>query len=163
MPDEFTGDGKGATLPLAWTGAPAGTKSFAIVMDHLDRNNVMKTYWVVYDIPPTVTSIPANMTGIGKLGTTWKPELSYVPPHSAGGGLHTYTLHIYALSAVPHFADSAGEITREVLLTQIRDSILDSADLKVTYSKPSDGGQQEARDPGRKRGPGRGGPDGNGR
>lgn len=55
--------------------------------------------------------------------------------------------------AVPHFANSAGEITREVLLTQIRDSILDSADLKVTYSKPSNGGQQEARDPGRKRGP----------
>ena len=45
-------------------------------MDHLDRNNLTKTYWTVYDIPPTVTSIPKNMQGIGALGASWKRDLS---------------------------------------------------------------------------------------
>ncbi|HYR59430.1 MAG TPA: YHYH protein, partial [Chthoniobacteraceae bacterium] len=35
LPADYTGDGSGATLPLAWRGAPAGTQSYALVMDHL--------------------------------------------------------------------------------------------------------------------------------
>src|SRR5205807_1583668 len=31
LPVEYTGDGSGATLPLSWKGAPAGTQSYAIV------------------------------------------------------------------------------------------------------------------------------------
>ena len=145
LPSEFTGDGEGATLPLQWTGAPHDTENFAIVMDHQDRNNLMKKYWVVYDIPPTVTSIPRNMKGIGTLGATWKRQLSYVPPHSAGGGQHTYTLHIYALSAVPKFSGTDGKITRDELLTEIKETILDSADLHVTYKKPVDATRKRTR------------------
>ena len=51
LPDEYNGNGEGATLPLEWKGAPAGTKSYAIIMDHVDRDGITKTYWVLYDIP----------------------------------------------------------------------------------------------------------------
>ena len=36
LPKEFKGDGEGATLPLEWKGAPSETKSYAIVMNHVD-------------------------------------------------------------------------------------------------------------------------------
>jgi hypothetical protein len=39
-------------------------------MDHIDRDGVLKTYWVVYAIPAEFTSLPRNMQGIGKLGAT---------------------------------------------------------------------------------------------
>ncbi|MCA9130342.1 MAG: hypothetical protein KDB22_24810 [Planctomycetales bacterium] len=72
----FAALGSCSHQPREWKGAPVSTKSFAIVMDHLDRNNLTKTYWTVYDIPPTVTSIPKNMQGIGALGASWKRDLS---------------------------------------------------------------------------------------
>ncbi len=152
LPDEFTGNGAGATLPLAWSGAPEGTRSFALVMDHIDRDGLLKTYWVLHGIPPTVTSLPKNAAGIGQLGATWKRDQGYVPPHSSGGTKQTYTLHLYALSAAPQLDAGSGAVTRDALLARIKDSILDSADLRVTYQRPNseatgDGGEKKAKRP----------------
>jgi phosphatidylethanolamine-binding protein (PEBP) family uncharacterized protein len=136
LPLEFNGDGAGVSPPLEWTGAPAGTKSFALVMDHLAPGNVMKCYWTMWDIPAMTTALPKNATGIGKLGAGFRGQIGYEPPHSQGPGLKTYTIHLYALSTTPTLAQSPREVTREVLLNGIKDSILDSADLKVTYTRP---------------------------
>lgn len=136
LPLEFNGDGAGVSPPLEWTGAPAGTKSFALVMDHPAPGNVMKCYWTMWDIPGMTTALPKNATGIGKLGAGFRGQISYEPPHSQGPGLKTYTIHLYALSTTPTLAQSPREVTREVLLNAIKDSILDSADLKVTYTRP---------------------------
>lgn len=136
LPREFTGDGEGATLPLSWKGAPKGTKSYALVMDHLARGDEMKVYWVVWDIPAEVTSLPKNVQGIGKLGATWKRGETYVTPHSAGGGTKTYNLTVYALSEVPKIDPEKTEVTRDALLTAIKDLIIDSAELKVNYTRP---------------------------
>lgn len=136
LPNEFNGDGAGVSPPLEWRGAPAGTKSFALVMDHLAPGSVIKCYWTMWDIPATTTALPKNASGIGKLGAGFRGQLGYEPPHSQGPGLKTYTIHLYALSAAPTFTQSPREVTREVLLNEIKDSILDSAELKVTYSRP---------------------------
>ena len=136
LPVEFTGDGAGISPPVDWSGAPTGTKSFALVMDHVAPGNEMKCYWTMWDIPATVTSLPKNAKDIGKLGPGFKGALGYEPPHSQGPGLKTYTVHVYALSAPPQLDKPQREVTREVLLTAIKDTILDSADLKVTYTRP---------------------------
>ncbi len=164
LPNEFNGNGEGATPPLEWEGAPEGTKSFALVMDHIDRDNFLKTYWNLYDIPPNVTSVPKNVKGVGKVGATWKRDQAYIPPHSAGGGKQTYTLHVYALSMVPQFDAKDGTVTREALLTQIKNHILDSADLNVTYQRAPGEVSGGNNGPGGKGGPsgGKGGPGGQG-
>ncbi len=136
LPAEFTGDGAGVSPPLDWKGAPVGTKSFAVVMDHLAPGNDMKCYWTMWDIPANVTSLPKNAQGIGKLGRGFKGAPGYEPPHSQGPGLKTYTIHIYALSAPPPLDRPPREVTRELLLAAIKDSILDSAELKVTHTRP---------------------------
>ncbi len=136
LPKEFNGDGEGATLPLNWKGAPEGTKSFALVMDHLAKGDDMKVYWVVWDIPAEVNSFPKNVKGVGQLGATWKRGESYVTPHSAGGGTKKYTLTMYALSEKPKLDPEKTEVTRDVLLRAIKDSILDSASIDVNYTRP---------------------------
>ncbi len=136
LPNEFNGDGAGVSPPLEWHGAPAGTKSFALVMDHLAPGNVMKCYWTMWDIPATTAALPKNASGIGTLGAGFRGQIGYEPPHSQGPGLKTYTIHLYALSAAPTLTQSPREVTREVLLNAIKDSILDSAELKVTYTRP---------------------------
>jgi Raf kinase inhibitor-like YbhB/YbcL family protein len=41
--------------PLAWTGAPAGTQSYAIVFQNVTTSEID---WVIWDIPASTTSIP---------------------------------------------------------------------------------------------------------
>lgn len=141
LPAEFTGDGDGSTLPLEWKGAPANTKSYALIMDHLAPGNVMKCYWTMWDIPANVTSLPKNARGIGKLGPSFKGKLGYEPPHSQGPGPKTYVLTMYALSIPLHLNQLPREVTREVLLDRIKDLILDSAELRVVYDRSAAKGE----------------------
>jgi phosphatidylethanolamine-binding protein (PEBP) family uncharacterized protein len=62
--------GTGSSPTLSWTGAPAGTLSFALIFKDiaiLAENNPARErfayHWVMWDIPATVTSLPAAMTG----------------------------------------------------------------------------------------------------
>jgi len=61
---------KNESPPLAWSGAPAAAKSYAIVMRDLDNNNLI--HWVIYDIPATAASLPQNVQHV------------YQPPVPAG-------------------------------------------------------------------------------
>ena len=135
LPAEFTGDGAGVSPPLEWRGAPAGTQSYALVMDHLAPGNELKCYWTLWDIPATATSLPKKSHGIGTLGAGFKGKTGYEPPHSQGPGEKRYTIHLYALSAAPQLL-AARNVTRDTLLTAIKDLVLDSADLNVTYTRP---------------------------
>nr|MBP6785449.1 YHYH protein [Verrucomicrobiales bacterium] len=145
LPADYTGDGSGATLPLEWKGAPSGTKSYALIMDHLAPGNEMKGYWTMWGIPADVTSLPKNVEGVGKLGVGFKGEIGYEPPHSQGPGAKTYVLHVYALSAEPEIAEPADNVSREVLLAAIEDKILAQADLSVVYTR---GGEPGGGEPG---------------
>ncbi len=135
LPVDYTGDGSGATLPLEWKGAPAGTKSYALIMDHLAPGNEMKSYWVMWSIPANVTNLPKNVKGVGKLGVGFRGSEGYEPPHSQGPGEKTYVLHVYALSAEPQPQAADQGVTRETLLAAMDGKILAKADLSVLYAR----------------------------
>ncbi|CAN5823821.1 hypothetical protein BH11VER1_BH11VER1_24140 [soil metagenome] len=149
MPAEFTGDGEGVTLPLEWKGAPAGTQEYALIMDHTDQKGDMKWYWTLYELPANITSLPKNMQGIGKIGTGFKGQIGYEPPHSQGPGAKSYILTLYALDAPLRLQQSPGEVNREVLLAAIKGKVLASSSLRVVHtSKGGDatgGGGQRPR------------------
>lgn len=135
LPMEYTGDGAGSTLPLTWSGAPAGTKSYALIMDHLTPENEIKSYWVMWNIPGTLTSLPKDAEGIGKTGVGFRGETGYEPPHSKGPGDKTYVLHLYALSAEPYLTVPASNVDREALLAAMDGRILATAGLSVIYAR----------------------------
>ena len=136
LPVEFTGDGASASLPLEWTGAPAGTKSFVVVMDHFPGPGDVKWYWTLYNIPANVHSLPKNASGIGVAGNnSVNRNLGYAPPHSKGPGAKTYFITVYALSAPLEISLPPASVNRNVLLTAMKDHVLDSAQLKFTYDR----------------------------
>jgi phosphatidylethanolamine-binding protein (PEBP) family uncharacterized protein len=136
LPKEYTCDGNSATLPLEWSGIPANTKSIAIVMYTIPSPNESHWYWVLYNIPPNVQNLVKNVTGVGTLGNNGvNGKTEYSPPCSKGPGAKLYTYTIYAMSALPQFAVPPAKVSRDVLLSAIKDITLDSAELNVFYSR----------------------------
>ncbi len=130
MPRDYTGDGEAATLPLAWKGAPADTQSYALIMDHADKEGNMKWYWTMYDIPANVAALPKNAQGIGKMGTGFKGEVGYEPPMSKGAGSRTYVITIYALKAPLKVVGTPGRVE---LLTAMQGKVMASSSLRVVH------------------------------
>jgi gluconolactonase len=137
LPVEYTCDGASSTLALSWSGAPAATQSFSVIMHHTAGPDDVHWYWVVYNIPAEVTSLAKDFTDIGTLGTnSVNDRLEYAPPCSKGPGEKTYTYTIYALSAQPQLSVSADKVDRDTLLDAIKSITLDSAELNVVYARP---------------------------
>jgi phosphatidylethanolamine-binding protein (PEBP) family uncharacterized protein len=136
LPTEYTCDGASATLALTWSSAPEETAGYAVIMHHIASPEDIHWYWVLYDIPVDVTSLPKNITRIGTLGNnSVNGDTAYAPPCSKGPGEKVYTYTVYALSAQPLLSVPASEVTRTVLLEAIRDITLASAELNVTYTR----------------------------
>ena len=62
IPKRYTCDDANVSPPLAWSGAPSGTKSFALIVDDPDAPDPaapkrVYVHWVLYDIPATVTEL----------------------------------------------------------------------------------------------------------
>lgn len=143
LPSDYTGDGSGATLPLAWSGAPAGTQAYVLIMHHLDPAGVAKWYWTLYDIPAAVRSLPKNVSGIGKVGTGFRGKVGYEPPHSRGPGAKTYIFTLYALSSPLRLSQAPGEVNRSVLLDAMKGKVLAMADLNVSYTRSGAGSKSD--------------------
>ena len=57
VPSKYTCEGADVSPPLAWSGVPPGTKSFALIVDDPDAPDPRapkKTWvhWVLYNLPP---------------------------------------------------------------------------------------------------------------
>ena len=131
LPVESTGDGDGLSPPLEWSGAPAGTQSYALIMDHVTPDGDKKWYWTVYDIPANAASLPKDSQRIGKLGTGFKGEVGYEPPHSKGPGAKTYVITMYALREPLKVAGTPG---REELIAAMNGKVLATSSLRVVHT-----------------------------
>ncbi len=60
IPRRFTCDGEDESPPLSWTGAPAGTRSFALLCDDPDAPAGTWHHWAAYDIPAAETAFAAG-------------------------------------------------------------------------------------------------------
>lgn len=136
-PKLYTCDSLGISPALQWSGAPAGTISFAITMHHFAKDGEKHVYMLVYDIPNNIHQIPDALSGIGQWGVnTVNRQNSYTPPCSKGPGPKTYLITVYALSSKPNITVSKDRITMDYLLDAIKPITLASSEIEVTYSRP---------------------------
>ena len=94
--------GENQSPSVSWSGAPADTKSYALIVHDPDApTGVGFFHWVVYDIPAGTTSLPQNAatslprgahSGHNDFGTT-----SYGGPCPPPGSPHRYVFTVYAL------------------------------------------------------------------
>ena len=118
IPSAYTCQGKDLSPALAWEGAPAGTKSFVLIVDDPDAPDpkapkMTWVHWVLYDIPATATGLPEAVAPAGLPAGTrqglndWK-RTGYGGP-CPPVGRHRYFFKLYALDATLGNLGAAGK------------------------------------------------------
>lgn len=136
-PKLYTCDSLGVSPGLQWSNAPSTTISYAITMYTIPPTGDKHVYIILYNIPATTFSIPDNSKSIGIFGiNTVDGKPTYTPPCSQGPGPKIYVLTIYALNAQPTITVPNNQVTMDILLAGMKNKIVDSAIMSVTYTRP---------------------------
>src|SRR5271156_7191911 len=98
LPQTYTCHGERVSPPLEWSGAPADTKSLALVVDDSSAPITPYIYWLVFDIQPGTTDIQENALPTGaRQALTSAGTTAYDAP-CPNGHPHMYRFTVYALN-----------------------------------------------------------------
>jgi Raf kinase inhibitor-like YbhB/YbcL family protein len=131
IPERNTGDGEDVSPALEWSGAPEGTRGFAVVAHDPDAPLVDGfTHWVLYGIPADVTRLEEGdqrfVAGSNSFG-----EPGYKgPAPPPGHGPHHYYFWVYALDQDP---GAEPGLDRRQLLERIEDHVIEQARVVGLY------------------------------
>jgi Raf kinase inhibitor-like YbhB/YbcL family protein len=105
IPDAHTCAGANLSPPLRWTGAPAATRSYALLVADPDAPGGDFVHWVVYDLPAAWRALPSGVgpilriggQGGGRQGVNDFHRIGYGGPCPPPGQVHHYVFTLYAL------------------------------------------------------------------
>ena len=136
-------DGDDVSPALAWSGAPDGTASFALVVQDPDAPDPAKperifTHWVLYDLPVASGGLPENVApdtlpaGSRAGHNDWKRGTWGGPCPPVGR--HRYCFKLFALDTQ---LGDIGTPTRQELERALDGHIIETAELMGTYERPT--------------------------
>lgn len=138
IPRRHTCEGTDEAPELRWSDPPAGTKSFALIVDDPDAPDpkapkMTYVHWVLYDIPPSATGVAgggATPRGARDGANDWK-RTGYGGP-CPPIGRHRYYFKLYALDTT---LGDLGQPTKGRVLDAMKGHVLAEAVLMGTYQK----------------------------
>ena len=139
IPAKYSCVGKNISPGLAWDEPPAGTQSFALIVDDPDAPAGTWVHWVLFNIPANTRQLPEDLPISGKNAD---PKTIYVGKNSSGNtrydgpcppsGTHRYYFKLYALDTTIGLQPGA---TKDQLLTEMKGHLLAQGELMGTFSK----------------------------
>ena len=141
IPAKHTCEGADVSPALSWAGAPAGTKSFALVVDDPDAPDpaapkMVWVHWVAYNLPAGEVSLPEGVKAGGLPRGALDGLNDWKQPGWRGPcppiGRHRYFFRLYALDT--KLAD-LHRPTKARLLAAMKGHVLATAELVGTYRK----------------------------
>jgi Raf kinase inhibitor-like YbhB/YbcL family protein len=142
IPRTYTCEGNDVSPPLAWTSAPASTRSFVLIVDDPDAPDPKApkrtwVHWIVYNLPPTASSLPEALDASGlpagaAFGLNDYKRAEYGGP-CPPIGRHRYFFKLYALDEV--LDDLPAPPTKAALEHAMQGHVLAKAELVGTYEK----------------------------
>ena len=140
IPAAHAADGGNLSPAVSWSGAPDGTRSFAIFVHDPDAPLVTPdgkygyVHWVLYNIPAATTEVDEGSTA-HTAGLNQQGEPVYFGPQPpAGHGVHHYFFTLLALDRPPELP--AG-LTLWELLEAVEPHLLAMNRLVGTYEQPA--------------------------
>lgn len=142
IPKKYTCDGEDVSPPLQWTETPAGTKSFALIMDDPDAPPGTWVHWVLYDLPGEIQKLDENFPKTeqhasgAKHGSCWGvndfSRTGYYGPCPPPGAPHRYYYKLYALDQALNLPAKA---SKPELLKAMEGHIVGEAQLMGRYGR----------------------------
>ncbi|RIH89443.1 YbhB/YbcL family Raf kinase inhibitor-like protein [Calidithermus roseus] len=124
IPAKYTCDGLDISPPLAWSDAPRGTQSFALIMDDPDAPAGTWVHWVLFNLPAQTHQL-AEKAVQGVQGRNSWGRLGYGGP-CPPSGTHRYFFRLYALDTLLQLPAGA---TKEQVLRAMQGHVLAQAEL----------------------------------
>ncbi|SDM68488.1 phospholipid-binding protein, PBP family [Franzmannia pantelleriensis] len=137
IPSKHTGESDNVSPALSWSGAPEGTKGYAVICHDPDAPLVKEgqygfVHWVLYNLPGSVTSLE-EATNTGTTGVHDGGGSGYMGPMPPEGhGLHLYYFWVLALDAE---LDLPAGLTLSQLLEKVEPHLLGMNRLVGTYQR----------------------------
>lgn len=143
IPATYTCDGDNISPPLSIYGVPHGTVSLALIMDDPDIPQVFKTsrgidkfdHWVLFNLPPTTTTLEEGYAGEGMSGANSAGKNAYTgpcPPPEYEPTEHRYIFQLYALDATLDLPEGA---TESDVRNAMKGHIIGKAELVGVYDR----------------------------
>ena len=111
LPPQYTCHGARVNPPLDWSGAPSGTKSFAVVVDDSSAPITPYIYWLVFDIGPGTTDIQEGALPTGARQALNSAHTATYDAPCPDGAPHSYRFTVYALNTVLNLPNGAPLLT----------------------------------------------------
>jgi Raf kinase inhibitor-like YbhB/YbcL family protein len=138
VPAKYTCQGRNLSPPLKWTGAPANTKSFALIADDPDAPVGDWVHWVLFNLTPATTELAEDMPqsqylpGGARQGMNDFHRLGYGGPCPPPGKPHRYFFKLYALDTILDLKPGA---SKQDLLGAMEGHLLAQGQLMGTYQR----------------------------
>ena len=137
IPAKHTCDGEDVSPSLTWSGAPAGTQSFAVISDDPDAPAGTWVHWVIWNIPAGTQALEENVPKLeappngARQGTNDFRRVGYGGP-CPPSGTHRYFFRLYALDAPVDLKSTA---TKRELEKAMQGHVLARAELMGKYGR----------------------------
>lgn len=150
IPTKYTCEGADLSPVISWSGAPNGTRSYAVIVDDPDAPDPAApkqvwVHWVAYNIPQGVLTLPEGVRpgglprgSLDGLNDWKKPGYNGPCPQI---GKHRYYFKVYALDTV---LPDLQRPTKSQLMEAMKGHVLANAEVMAMYEK-----RQQARGSGR--------------
>jgi len=138
IPAPFTCTGEDRSPVLEWRDPPAGTKTFALIMDDPDAPAGTWVHWVIYNIPGAAHSLAGGFDKRDHLpdgthqGQNDFRKIGYNGPCPPPGKAHRYFFKLYALDAQLPFDKVA---TKSAIERAMEGHILGHAEWMGRYQR----------------------------
>ncbi len=138
IPKKYTCDGTDVSPELAWTGAPAGTQSLALIADDPDAPVGTWTHWIAWNIPAGSAGLPEGVPKTESLGDGTRQgkndfrRIGYGGPCPPPGKPHRYFFKLYALGAK---LDLKAGASRSELESAMKGHVLGQAEVMGKYGR----------------------------
>ncbi len=137
IPSEYSRKGRNISPALAWTGAPGGVVTFALILDDPDAPSGTFVHWVIYNIPAVSKGLaqgvaPQPTFDDGAAQGTNSGNRRYYEGPCPPSGTHRYFFKLYALDTRLDLAPGA---TADELRNAMQGHILAQGELMGTFSK----------------------------
>jgi Raf kinase inhibitor-like YbhB/YbcL family protein len=148
IPKAFTVDGQNASPPLSWSSAPTSAREFVLIVEDPDAPGAKPfVHWLLYDIPPNITTLKQGMSrpGVtpgaatppggpltGEEGKNSKDLMGYVGPEPPPGKTHHYHFQVFALDRPLNLSAGAD---KQAVVTAMAGHVIAKGTLVGTYQR----------------------------